>query len=986
MANNLFEQFQNPSASNRSRPFWAWNGALTEEALLRQIQVFQEMGFGGFFMHSRTGLDTEYLGAEWFRLTRSCIREGKKLGLEPWIYDEDRWPSGPAGGIVTKDPQFRRKILTLSFELGENPPLALFAARVDGLRLEKDWRQIPSADEIRPGERLLVFTVNPMKPQSTYNGYTDMDRLSAAATARFLEVTHRQYKEQCGQDFRDIPGVFTDEPHRGMVFSEFSDAGEDKNWSLPWTDDLPQAFRDAFGEELLPRLPELYLQPEGRPVARIKWQYMELLQRLFISRFLEPIGAWARENGLKTTGHFLHEDTLMAQAVPCGSMMRCYPYLDEPGIDSLTDNRYIPWAVKALESVARQLGKEKKLSELFGATGWHMSFRDYKYVADWQTLLGINVRCPHLSWYTMKGEAKRDYPGSFLHQATWYKEYDALETYFSRLALAANTGKPVCDTLVLHPIESLWGRIHPGWANILDAATPDIQKIEKQFTQTFHWLMAAQRDFDYGDEGLLAQHGSVKDGVLRLGAMEYRQIVISGCEGIRGTTLALLRQFHQQGGRLIFIGTPPKYVDCEETAALRALSKTAVRLPRQKNAVISWFRSSPGPVEILDAVAAEDFYLQLRQTPQGLTAVLWNKSRSRSHRLTLKVPAQPELWDCFTGEKTSLSSANGLVELDFAPSQERVLFFGIPLKATGDLPKMPPEKWEKLGQPTGYALDEDNVLVLDMARLFLEAQPLAEGEILELDRALRTALALPLRGGEMVQPWARKKKTDAPKRIRLEYRIQMEALPGGPLKLALEPMEDMKLTLNGQSVPLVPTGEFWVDNCYRVYALPNAWQLGENLLELTAGYTEESGLEAMFLLGQFGVWLRQARPVLGQLPKKLRLGNVVSQGFPFYSGKITYQFQSFGKFRLRLPKVGGTCAVAQGNIIPWPWETPILETDGQLEIQVVLNRRNTFGPLHQFPVKQPFVAPDCFVCHKRDYALYPMGLLAAPETASCADK
>lgn len=113
---NCYEQFRNPSPAFRSKPFWAWNGKLEEEELLRQVHVLEQMGFGGFFMHSRTGLETEYLSEEWFRLTRACAREGRKLGLAPWIYDEDRWPSGSAGGIVTQDARFRRKILTLTLE------------------------------------------------------------------------------------------------------------------------------------------------------------------------------------------------------------------------------------------------------------------------------------------------------------------------------------------------------------------------------------------------------------------------------------------------------------------------------------------------------------------------------------------------------------------------------------------------------------------------------------------------------------------------------------------------------------------------------------------------------------------------------------------------------------------------------------------------------------------------------------------------------
>lgn len=102
-----------------------------------------------------------------------------------------------------------------------------------------------------PAKRSWSSASTPCQPQSVYNGFTDSDRLSLAATERFLDVTHRQYAARC-TEFSSIRGVFTDEPHRGMVFSDFSDPGEERRWSLPWTDNLPEAFEAAYGEPLLP--------------------------------------------------------------------------------------------------------------------------------------------------------------------------------------------------------------------------------------------------------------------------------------------------------------------------------------------------------------------------------------------------------------------------------------------------------------------------------------------------------------------------------------------------------------------------------------------------------------------------------------------------------------------------------------------------------------------------------------------------------------
>jgi hypothetical protein len=88
MKQNVKNEFINPSNLYRGKPFWSWNGVLEIEELIRQIHVMKEMGFGGFFMHSRTGLETEYLGEEWYKCINACADEAEKLGMEAWLYDE----------------------------------------------------------------------------------------------------------------------------------------------------------------------------------------------------------------------------------------------------------------------------------------------------------------------------------------------------------------------------------------------------------------------------------------------------------------------------------------------------------------------------------------------------------------------------------------------------------------------------------------------------------------------------------------------------------------------------------------------------------------------------------------------------------------------------------------------------------------------------------------------------------------------------------
>ena len=71
------KEFKNPGAKYRGKPFWSWNGLLEVKELERQIDVLKDMGMGGYFCHSRTGLATEYLGEEWFELINACAAKGK---------------------------------------------------------------------------------------------------------------------------------------------------------------------------------------------------------------------------------------------------------------------------------------------------------------------------------------------------------------------------------------------------------------------------------------------------------------------------------------------------------------------------------------------------------------------------------------------------------------------------------------------------------------------------------------------------------------------------------------------------------------------------------------------------------------------------------------------------------------------------------------------------------------------------------------------
>ncbi|MFO8008231.1 MAG: hypothetical protein R6V05_10895, partial [Candidatus Brocadiia bacterium] len=341
----LRDVFASPGSAYRGKPFWAWNGKLEADELRRQIRVMHRMGLGGFFMHSRVGLATAYLSEEWFRMVDACVDEARKLEMEAWLYDEDRWPSGAGGGLVTCDPEYRHRnllVVTCAPEEAafDSEPLAMFSAVIEGpnatqvRRLPEDWD-----GTVEPaGAQVLAFFVKTDEPSSWYNDATYLDTLSHEAVRRFIEVTHEAYRRETGQEFgRVVPGIFTDEPNHGGVHRKGGVEGREAV-GVPWTGDLPEHFRERYGYDILDHLPELFYRVDGREQSQARWHYHDCKTFLFVDAFARQCYEWCEENDLALTGHALAERTLRSQSGVGGSAMRFYEFMQAPGIDQLTEH------------------------------------------------------------------------------------------------------------------------------------------------------------------------------------------------------------------------------------------------------------------------------------------------------------------------------------------------------------------------------------------------------------------------------------------------------------------------------------------------------------------------------------------------------------------------------------------------------------------------------------------------------------------------
>lgn len=1038
--NQLVREFRNPSSKYRGAPFWAWNGKLDPKELCRQVRLMHRMGLGGFFMHSRVGLDTPYLSDEWFDCIRACIDEAEKLDMQAWLYDEDRWPSGAAGGLVTKDPKFRRRSLVME-EL-KSPAhlkwhaetLGAFTVRVRGATAT-NVREIPRGKRpgnLAAGESILLFSVRTDRCTSWYNGYTYLDTMSRRAVREFITVTHEAYRRHVGKDFgRRVPGIFTDEPNYGTVSLD-----RGGTICLPWTPKLPAVFRRRYGYNITAHLCELFFDVGTSEVSRARYHYYDCITHLFVDAFSRQIGRWCDKNGIQHTGHVLAEDTLSAQTRVVGSCMRFYEHMQAPGMDLLTEHWRIYDTAKQVSSAARQFGRKWRLTETYGCTGWDFPFAGHKALGDWQAALGINLRCQHLSWYTMEGQAKRDYPAGIFYQSPWWQLYGKVEDYFARINAVMTRGAEVRDLLVIHPNESMWTMTRIGWPDI-----PQVQAYDRMLVALRDSLLGENIDFDYGDEEILARRGKAgrKDGkpVLRVGKAAYRAAIVPPLKTIRSTTLALLRKFRAAGGAVVFAGKVAEYVDAAASGAAKDLAAICKRAPAKGTKLARAVEPMTRRVSIADSKGAEitpalhllredrdAFYLficntghkphQLRPTTNDPTMVRDRKVAFPDVRIRgfSRCAGNPLELDPDTGEifTASAKAGNGgwEVRTSLPPLASGLFVF----PKTKDTKTYPPRKELKDVRKTTISttktkwdiiLSESNVLVLDRPRYRIGSAPWKNPrDILQVDFAVRDALGVQHRGGQMVQPWARKQPArPARTTVTLAYSFGVKAVPSGELMLAIERPDTFKVAINGAPVSMDAECGWWCDRSLRKIPLEAAGlRIGQNQVVLICDYDENHpGLETVYLLGNFAVQVKSTEAVMTKMPTSLRVGDWVTQGLPFYSGSVAYRYTIRAKLRkkerlfVQVPKYRGAAVrvLAGGQvagIIAWePNEVEITDLIGNgpldLRIEVIGHRRNSHGPLHLAEKWPSFLGPGQFVSSGDKwidaYQLVPCGLMAAPK-------
>jgi len=1001
--------WSDPPAEYRGAPFWSWNAELDPERLARAIESMHAAGMGGFFMHSRYGLKTPYLSDEWFRCVSACLAKARQLGMKAYLYDEDRWPSGPAGGLVTRDhADYRMHYLQArpagrpAREGGET--LATFAIRRDRDGRVAEYRMLP---EGQAGDgQAVCFDVHRLPATGWHNDGAYLDTMNPDATDEFLHVTHQAYADRFREDFGGlVPAIFTDEPNYMHTFGVRLEDAEDMP-AAPWTPLLPREFIARRGYDLREKLPELFWPLASGDFSKVRLDYHRTITELFVENFTARIGAWCGRYGIALTGHMLSEQLLEGQVSSIGAAMPHYAHMQWPGIDVLCDQADELSTAKQCSSVADQFGKQRVLSELYGCTGWDWPLSGHKFVGDWQLACGVNLRCPHLTHYSLAGGGKRDYPASIFSHSPWWKYYGAVEDYFGRLCYMLARGRAVRDVLVIHPIESAWGLYRRG-AKVQDEP---MKQLDGAFKRLIHALSAAHYDWDFGDESLLAEHGKAAGRTLKVGQMAYKLVLVPPCLTLRGTTVALLERFCAGGGKVLLAGGPATMIDGQPDSGIQKLTTKAATCSREGPDLISALeRMLPRRVSITaDGEEAGFVWYMLRAVPGGQVLFAQSHDRRLARRVQFSVAGSGPvlLWDAASGRRTRLPAETGAGRIRFqlalAPAGSVLLSLGLPGEGVEAAPPAATVvEARSIDGPYDIELTEPNTMPLDYCRFAMGRDDLSQPvPTLTADRLIRKRFGLGDRIGRQHQPWYlyATGKVDLRPRgtCRMLRTFHVSSKPRR-CALAIERPEDFRISVNGRAVRKV--SGWWVDRDIKTIDISRHLRKGDNEILLTFDYRPDMELEDLYLVGDFGVARLGDGPAepgnftLTARPEQLRLGSWVGQGLDFYTAAVMYRMTverpPSRRVRIRLPDVACTAAAIHAGgktfALPWPpFEAEITDAlqpgQNEVNVEVIGGRKNIFGPLHT--PWQRWTGPGQFDPRNeqwtREYLLTDHGLMQPP--------
>ncbi len=867
---SLLSEFQNPPDAFRGTDFWMLNDALNDPEIAFQMREMKRQGIASFIARTYIGLRSDYPGPGFKNSLRTIVAEARKNGLK----------------IFLQAGYMPEAVLNLPDE---------FALR--------NLFYCPATTAIETGEILARDDAG--SSFVAVNSKTFLDMLNPEAICFYLRQSYEDMWAEFQDDFGEtIVSIWVDEPSYGR--------GE-----LPWSKVIPAAFSKKWGYDLQEYLPALFCQKDNS--AQVRYHYWTLLQELLKNSYFIQVQDWCHTHNLLFSGHLMTEDTMQAQLRRAGAAMPYYKFFDIPGIDCLCADmnwqhaplprRYQQPVFRPVmyttplqcSSAAHQAGKSQILCEMYGVSSENLTFRDQKNMFDHFAALGINHKSVHGIFYSLRGRRKRAFPPHINYYQPYWPNYRKLTDYCARVSWFISQGQPVKEILLIHPLASACTEYCGPQASTEEHRA--LQARDDAFLHLERQLLAQQCEFELADEDTLADWGKIIPSedtpLLQVGAMSYSTLILPNLRLIAKTTLKILQDFLQAGGKVIVLEKFPDLLDGWLAPDLARQLPGAVLCPELPD-LLNTLQKLPHSYSLTCENDVTTILCNHRRDERYEYFFLFNSDCGKICRCRLQVP--------FTANGLLLSAQDGEKKpADCQPGKDETNFF-LTIPEGGSLlflldRQTKPQRLNQRCLPfTVLPLmadwqvkrQQDNVLLLEFASWRTKKPDFSP--------------PCPILA---IQDILTKQEYHGP--LILRYTFQSDFQPHN-LNLVLEEPQEQEVYLNGEKITSQPDGYFLPQAFTRI-PLPDIVSPGINTLEIqrdfrplkkatspiTSLFENQPGveLENIYLVGNFAIRsTREATPThcvrlnqifcLSQETGRAQT-ELTTNGYPFYAGTITLQ-------------------------------------------------------------------------------------------------
>ncbi|MBC8235433.1 hypothetical protein H8E77_38290 [bacterium] len=527
------------------------------------------------------------------------VKKAPEMGFRVWLYDEEGYPSGAAGGLTLKNhPEYQaRGIFALRRE-GNGPGAVTIALPEDAEKfVYAHIYPLKDGDISIQGSKPVGFTTTCIEAKgvegqwvlmafaekmmfegthSQHNVFSErkyINILNADAVKRFIRLTHDAYAQTLKDALpRNIDAIFTDEP--SLMVCYLNTPREFKYAVIPWEDSLAERFKEKHGYDLRANLYALFGGASEREM-HIRHHFYQTVSDMVAYNYFELINVWCEEHGIDSSGHLLLEERIIQHVAFSGDLMACLRQMQAPGVDMLTSKpeRILKdgWFMspKYAGSVACITGRQVVMSETSGhietATRVCYTLPEMIGTANLQYLLGVNTITSYYPWSRFYSDIETDENQDPIYTKDNYVKYNE---YVGRLGVVLKGATHAADIALYYPVESVQAYFLPSTkALVTETQHPAAQCMQARLYDITLDLLCNSWDFDFLDARAVLD-AQIGNGTLNISAGKYKAVIMPSMKIIPGNVLSKLQEFEERDGILIWAGELPDLGASEDEDAI----------------------------------------------------------------------------------------------------------------------------------------------------------------------------------------------------------------------------------------------------------------------------------------------------------------------------------------------------------------------------------------------------------------------------------